>query len=200
MLKVKGTELLQATSELVMDVGGPLSMPDWAQELAALSNEPELGPVVGDRGDAQLPDAARRLDLRRHQRDHEEHRLQGRAGAVDQQLIGELHARNQAPRLVPGIHATAALRPAVDGRAEPGHDGMGRIASMDFDLTEEQRLLRDSVDRLLADHYTFDKRKAYLAEPDGWSRGAVGAICRARAPRPAVRRGAWRVRRRRASR
>jgi pimeloyl-CoA dehydrogenase small subunit len=41
---------------------------------------------------------------------------------------------------------------------------------MDFDLTEEQRLLRDSVDRLLADHYAFDKRKAYLAEPDGWSR------------------------------
>src|SRR5207237_5680824 len=41
---------------------------------------------------------------------------------------------------------------------------------MDFDFTEEQRLLRDSVARLLADHYTFDKRKAYLAEPDGWSR------------------------------
>jgi alkylation response protein AidB-like acyl-CoA dehydrogenase len=44
VLKVKGTELLQATTELAMDVGGPLSMPDWAQELAALSNEPELGP------------------------------------------------------------------------------------------------------------------------------------------------------------
>src|SRR5260221_13839918 len=41
---------------------------------------------------------------------------------------------------------------------------------MDFDLTEEQRLLRDSVDRLLADHYTFEKRKNYLAEPDGGSR------------------------------
>jgi pimeloyl-CoA dehydrogenase small subunit len=41
---------------------------------------------------------------------------------------------------------------------------------MDFDLTEEQRLLRDSVERLLADHYGFDKRRAYLAEPDGWSR------------------------------
>src|SRR5229473_3776351 len=41
---------------------------------------------------------------------------------------------------------------------------------MDFDFTEEQRLLRDSVDRLLADHYPFDKRRAYLAEPDGWSR------------------------------
>src|SRR6266436_10099012 len=41
---------------------------------------------------------------------------------------------------------------------------------MDFDLTEEQRLLRDTVERLLADHYAFDKRRAYLAEPDGWSR------------------------------
>jgi len=44
VLKIKGTELLQQTTELVMDVGGPLAMPDWAQELAALSNEPELGP------------------------------------------------------------------------------------------------------------------------------------------------------------
>src|SRR5712671_7553117 len=41
---------------------------------------------------------------------------------------------------------------------------------MDFDLTEEQRLLRDTVERLLADHYAFAKRRAYLAEPDGWSR------------------------------
>src|SRR5579863_3663778 len=40
---------------------------------------------------------------------------------------------------------------------------------MDFDFTEEQRLLRDSVDRLLADRYGFDKRKAYLAEAEGWS-------------------------------
>src|ERR1700751_1765397 len=44
VLKVKGTELLQATTELAMDVGGPLAMPDGAQELAALRNEPELGP------------------------------------------------------------------------------------------------------------------------------------------------------------
>src|SRR5438067_12382410 len=44
VLKVKGTELLQATTELAMDIGGPLSMPDWALELETLSNEPELGP------------------------------------------------------------------------------------------------------------------------------------------------------------
>ncbi|MGD9615817.1 MAG: acyl-CoA dehydrogenase family protein [Alphaproteobacteria bacterium] len=41
---------------------------------------------------------------------------------------------------------------------------------MDFDLTDEQRLLRDSIDRLLADNYTFEKRKGHLAEPEGWSR------------------------------
>ena len=41
---------------------------------------------------------------------------------------------------------------------------------MDFELSDEQRLLKDSVDRLLANTYPFDKRKTYLAEPDGFSR------------------------------
>ncbi|RAI58733.1 acyl-CoA dehydrogenase family protein [Roseicella frigidaeris] len=44
VLKIKGTELLQASSELVMDVGGPQAMPVWQQELAALANEPAIGP------------------------------------------------------------------------------------------------------------------------------------------------------------
>ena len=41
---------------------------------------------------------------------------------------------------------------------------------MDFDLSEEQRLLKDSVTRLLADRYGFENRKAYRARPEGWSR------------------------------
>ena len=41
---------------------------------------------------------------------------------------------------------------------------------MDFWLTDEQRLLRESVERLFADHYTFDARKRYAQEPGGWSR------------------------------
>ena len=41
VLKVKGTELLQATTELAMDAGGPLAMPVWSQELAAMANEPD---------------------------------------------------------------------------------------------------------------------------------------------------------------
>src|SRR3954464_5382969 len=41
---------------------------------------------------------------------------------------------------------------------------------MDFDLTEEQRLLQDSVARLLADKYGFEQRKTYMKTPEGWSR------------------------------
>jgi len=40
---------------------------------------------------------------------------------------------------------------------------------MDFDFSEDQRLLKDSVDRLVADRYTFELRKGYAKEPDGFS-------------------------------
>jgi alkylation response protein AidB-like acyl-CoA dehydrogenase len=40
---------------------------------------------------------------------------------------------------------------------------------MDFDLSEDQRLLKDSVDRLVADQYQFEQRKKYLREPAGYS-------------------------------
>ena len=40
---------------------------------------------------------------------------------------------------------------------------------MDFDLTEEQRLLQDSVSRLLTDRYSFEARRGYLKEAEGWS-------------------------------
>ena len=41
---------------------------------------------------------------------------------------------------------------------------------MDFALTEEQELLRHSVQRLFADHYAFEARKRYGQEPGGYSR------------------------------
>jgi pimeloyl-CoA dehydrogenase small subunit len=40
---------------------------------------------------------------------------------------------------------------------------------MDFDLSDEQRLLRDSVGRMVADEYKFEQRKAYAKEPQGYS-------------------------------
>jgi pimeloyl-CoA dehydrogenase small subunit len=41
---------------------------------------------------------------------------------------------------------------------------------MDFDLSEEQRLLKESVDGLLGNSYDFDARKKYMAEKGGWSK------------------------------
>jgi pimeloyl-CoA dehydrogenase small subunit len=40
---------------------------------------------------------------------------------------------------------------------------------MDFDLSEDQRLLKNSVDRLVADQYQFEQRKKYMREPAGYS-------------------------------
>lgn len=40
---------------------------------------------------------------------------------------------------------------------------------MDFDFNEEQRLLKESADRLYAERYTFDRRRTYVAGPQGWS-------------------------------
>ncbi|MCK1727936.1 pimeloyl-CoA dehydrogenase small subunit [Bradyrhizobium sp. 142] len=41
---------------------------------------------------------------------------------------------------------------------------------MDFDLSEEQRLLKESVDGLLTDVYDFGARKKYRKEKGGWSK------------------------------
>jgi pimeloyl-CoA dehydrogenase small subunit len=42
---------------------------------------------------------------------------------------------------------------------------------MDFGLSEEQRLLRDSVERLLTERYDFESRKRFMNSAEGWSRG-----------------------------
>ena len=49
---------------------------------------------------------------------------------------------------------------------------------MDFDLSEDQRLLKDSVDRLVADQYQFDQRKKYAP-----NRPATAPPCGTRSPR-----------------
>ncbi|MFP5469477.1 MAG: acyl-CoA dehydrogenase family protein, partial [Alphaproteobacteria bacterium] len=40
---------------------------------------------------------------------------------------------------------------------------------MDFSFTEEQILLRNSVQRFVQDRYSFEARKAILASDSGWS-------------------------------
>ena len=41
---------------------------------------------------------------------------------------------------------------------------------MDFDFSDEQRMLQDSVDRLLADNYGFQERVKILKSAEGFSR------------------------------
>jgi pimeloyl-CoA dehydrogenase small subunit len=41
---------------------------------------------------------------------------------------------------------------------------------MDFDLSDDQRLLQESLQKLLKDKYGFENRKAYLKSETGWSR------------------------------
>ena len=42
---------------------------------------------------------------------------------------------------------------------------------MDFDLSDEQRLLGESVTRFIADRYGFEERLKIMKEPGGWSPG-----------------------------
>ena len=70
---------------------------------------------------------------------------------------------------------------------------------MDFDLSDEQRQLKDSVERLLADTYgDLNQRMGYMKEPKGYSAalwqqyadlGLLGGALRrgARRPRPGPR-------------
>jgi pimeloyl-CoA dehydrogenase small subunit len=41
---------------------------------------------------------------------------------------------------------------------------------MDFEFSDEQRLLKESVERLLGDRYDFETRRKFAQEPDGFSR------------------------------
>lgn len=41
---------------------------------------------------------------------------------------------------------------------------------MDFDYSDEQRMLKESVDRLIADRYDFESRKKYMKEEAGFSK------------------------------
>ncbi len=40
---------------------------------------------------------------------------------------------------------------------------------MDFDLTDEQSLIKEQLDRLLADNYGFEQRQKYARAAEGWS-------------------------------
>ena len=47
---------------------------------------------------------------------------------------------------------------------------------MDFNFSEEQQLLADTVQRFVREHYSFEKRREILKSKEGWSREMWGEI------------------------
>lgn len=47
---------------------------------------------------------------------------------------------------------------------------------MDFNFTEEQQLLADTVKRFVREDYTFEQRREILKSPEGWSREVWGKL------------------------
>src|SRR5436189_2635302 len=47
---------------------------------------------------------------------------------------------------------------------------------MEFGFSEEQRLLKESIDGLLTDSYDFESRKKYMKEKGGWSKVVWGKL------------------------
>ena len=50
---------------------------------------------------------------------------------------------------------------------------------MDFNFTEEQQLLADTVKRFVREDYTFEKRREILKSAEGWSRDSIMAAINA---------------------
>src|SRR5215469_6155494 len=72
------------------------------------------------------------------------------------------------PRISTGARSRSTAAPTRSSGISSRRRSWGSEA-MDFDLTEEQRLLQESVGKLIADEYDFEKRKIYAKEPAGFS-------------------------------
>lgn len=58
---------------------------------------------------------------------------------------------------------------------------------MDFQFTEEQRLLVETLNRCLADEASFDQRKVTLRSAEGWSRPLWSTLCGLGVPATVIR-------------
>ena len=82
VLKIKGSEIQQATTELLIEVVGPYVLPYQGPD--DMSNEPPVGPDWAAAACADLFQHAQGLDLRRVERDPAQHHRQGHSRALRQ--------------------------------------------------------------------------------------------------------------------
>ena len=212
VLKIKGSEIQQATTELLMEVIGPFAAPYDDPRRRRQQRGDGL-----DRADrAELFQQPQGLDLRRLQRDPAQHHHQGRAGAVNASAQSQ-RCRPRGARAGAGTQYAAAVGltgsacdycdPRLRGDDEGMSDDGGgnsiarsyfwRDGKMDFDLSEEQRLLKESVEGLLGNSYDFDAAQEIHGGEGRLEQKPVGQARRAGPARPALRRGRRRLRRRR---
>ncbi len=127
ILKIKGSELQQATTELLMEVVRAVC------------------PAVPAGSHGRLERAAHRHGL-------------GRDRRAD---LFQTGARSRSTADPTRSRRTLSLRQSwvCEGGCE-----------MDFDLNDEQRLIKDSVERLLADRYDFEQRKKHGASDKAGAR------------------------------
>ncbi len=63
---------------------------------------------------------------------------------------------------------------------------------MNFELSEEETMLAGLADRFVADRYDIERRRAYLAEAQGFFPGKLGFAGRVRADGSAPGASRWR--------
>jgi alkylation response protein AidB-like acyl-CoA dehydrogenase len=119
IFKLRGSQIQQAFTELLMDVVGPWAL--MQQPAGECHNESLIGPDAAEAAPAYF----------------------------------NMHK----------VSISTAARTRFSAASSPRRSWDS--SDMDFDLSDDQRLLRDTVERLVADRYGFDQRRHYAREPDG---------------------------------
>jgi hypothetical protein len=134
ILKIKGSEIQQTITELLMEVVGPFALPFADEDDAGLERTSGRTGLCRP-ARARLFQLPQGFDLRRLQRNSEEH------------------------------HRESDPRPLTAGAGEKR-----KTRVMDFEFSEEQQLLKDSIEGLLGDKYDFE-----TAQEDSRKQRTAGA-------------------------
>ena len=127
---------------------------------------------------AELFQLPQDVDLRRLERDPAQHPRQGGAGVLNR-LDPDLRCSDRSGMATINKHRARA----------------GEREYMDFDLSDEQQLLKDSVDRMTCEPLwrVQDARQGYMKEPNGYSAALWKEFADLGLLGDSVRRGAWRA-------
>ena len=101
ILKIKGSEIQQATTELLLEIAGPLALPyqPEADDAEFGSNEPPIGPRWAARWRPRYLQLPQGVDLRRLQRDPAQHHRKAVLGLRDADVVLATVLRTAAARM-----------------------------------------------------------------------------------------------------